>query len=183
MKNIIYSILISFSLFSCNSLDKDEYEILNLTINRCVFKQTDPEELSKIAAEKKISLADALDFLDAKNINTQYTYSISDTLYAIDLPTDIRESLRDHYIYNEVKNRSNQSIPIDFNKIESIKGKKRIPCCAKDSNYLGNFKFHRVLFDAGRKRAYIQVESPKNYIFNSFGLMLEKENGEWKFKN
>ncbi|AZA84214.1 hypothetical protein C1637_05050 [Chryseobacterium lactis] len=183
MKNIISIILLSFCLFSCNSLDKDEYEILNLTINRCVFVQTDIEELSKIADEQKISLDDALKFSDAKNKDRQYTYTISDTLYSPDLPTDIRESLRRYDIFDEGKNRSNQSVLIDFNKIKPIKAKKRINSPVKDSNYLGNFKFHRVLFDRSGNRAYIQVESPKNYLFNTFGLMLEKKNGEWKFKN
>lgn len=182
-KNKLIGCFLLFFFFSCNSLNNDEYEILNLALNRCVFKEMDPEEISKVASQKKVTYADAMNIVENKMNEQQYTFTISDTLYAVDLPENILESLHNHYIFNEIQGRSDQSIPIDFSKIKDLKNKKRLKNVVNDKNYLGYFKFHRVLFDKSKRRAYIQVDLPRGRSgFGSIGLRLKKENGKWEIE-
>lgn len=176
-------LLLSGMVLSCSSLDKDEYEILNLTIEKCVFKELDTKEISKIAAQYKISNLEAIAIIDSKMKDEQYTFTMSDTLYEVNLPKDIWDALHNHYVFDEIKDRSNQSIPIDFNKIETPKNIKRVTTGVHNKNYLGHFKFHRVLFDKSKKRAYIQIDLPEGRSgFGSIGLRLKKESGTWKFE-
>lgn len=186
-KNRINKFMVLFVLLaflSCNSLDNDEYKILNLALNKCVFKEIDPKEVSKTADEYKISLIDAMNIVDSRIKKEQYTFTMSDTLYAVDLPKDIWEGLHNQYVFDEIKNRSDKSIPIDFTKIEDFKNIKRVVKAVNNKNYLGHFKFHRILFDKSKERAYIQIDLPSGRSgFGSIGLRLKKENGEWKFEN
>lgn len=82
-----YFFILLFTLFcSCTSSSKEEYEVLNIAINKCVFKAIDPKEISKIMEQDKVSSSEALDIIDERMKDQQYTFSMSDTLYAADLP-------------------------------------------------------------------------------------------------
>lgn len=169
--------------FSCNSLDNDEYKILNLAISKYVFKELDPKEISEIANQYKVSSSEAMDIIDARMKNEQYTFTMSETLDAVDLPKDNGDALHNHYFFEEIKNRSDQAIPVDFSRIEDFKNIKRVTKAVNNKNYAGHYKFHRVLFDKSRKRAYLQIDLPKDQIrFGTVGLRLKKENGEWEFE-
>ncbi|GEN76057.1 hypothetical protein [Chryseobacterium hagamense] len=173
-----------FSIFiSCNSQEADEYEILNLVIDKCVLKATDPEELAKIEDQKKISLVEALDVLDNRSQNQQYTFSMSDTLLAENLPADVWNYLHSYDIFENKK--YNESILIDFNKIKPLNNRNRVNKPQLNDHYLGHFRFYRVLFDNTRETAYMRIDIPesKGRVFGSWGLTLRKENGKWRLKN
>lgn len=108
-----YVLLLFFSFFiSFNSHEKDEYEILNLVIDKCVFKATNPKEITKIADEENISFREALDVSEERQQNQQYTFSMSDSLKTVDLPEDIWSYLHSYNIFDHKK--YHESIPIDF---------------------------------------------------------------------
>lgn len=168
---------------SCGSQDKDEYEILNLVIDKCVFKATDPIEIDKLADQKKISFVKALEIVDNRMKNEQYTFAMSDTLHAADLPKDVWPYLHSKDIFDN--DRYKKSIPIDFKKIQPLTNRKKVDKPQQNDHYLGYFKFHRILFDKTRETAYIRVDIPniKGRVNGSFGLMLKKENGKWRLYN
>lgn len=182
-KNKLIALFLLLMLSSCSSLDNDEYKILNLAISKYVFKELDPEEISKIANQYKVSSSEAIDIIDARMKNEQYTFTMSDTLDAVDISKDNWDALHYTYIFNEIKNRSDQAIPVDFSRIEDFKNIKRVAKAVDNKNYVGHYKFHRVLFDKNGKRAYLQIDLPKDQIrFGTVGLRLKKESGKWEFE-
>lgn len=169
--------------FSCNSLDDDEYKILNLTISKYVFKELDVKEISDTAAKYKVDYPEAVSIIDSYAKKEQYTFTMSDTLAAVNISKDNWEALHSGYFFNEIENRSDKAIPIDFSKIEYPKNLKKVTKAVKNKNYAGHYAFHRVLFDKSGKRAYIQIDLPKDQIrFGTVGLRLKKENGNWEFE-
>jgi hypothetical protein len=183
-RNIIFNGFMSFiifTLFSCQSNESAEYEVLNVVIDKCVFVPTDIKELSKIAEEKKVDLSKALEMYDIERKDNQYTFSISDTLAAVDLPKDTWNGLHGRDIF-EVKGKSDQPIPVDFQQIKPLENRKRIKKSTENDLYLGHFKFHRVLFDNSKSQAYVQVDisDAKNRLFTNFGILLKKVDGKWK---
>ncbi|AZA77481.1 hypothetical protein EG347_08130 [Chryseobacterium sp. G0186] len=170
-------------LSSCNSLDDDEYEVLNLAIDKCVFKCLDLNEVSEVEAQYKVSSSEAIAIIDRRTKDEQYTFTISDTLDAVDISKDNWDGLHNFYAFDEIKNRSDQAIPVDFSKIEEPKNIKRVAKAVNNKNYLGHYKFHRVLFDKSRKKSYVQIDPPKgSCVFGPIGLRLKKENGKWEFE-
>lgn len=181
-RNCVFLLL--FSIFiSCNSQEADEYEILNLVIDKCVFKATDPIEIDKIANQKKISFVKALEIADNRIKDEQYTFAMSDTLHAADLPKNVWPYLHSKDIFDN--DRYKKSIPINFKKIQPLANRKKVNKPQQNDHYLGYFKFHRVLFDKTGETAYIRIDIPnvKGRVSGSFGLMLKKENGKWRLKN
>jgi hypothetical protein len=177
-----YFFILLFTLFcSCTSSSKEEYEILNIAINKCVFKAIDPKEISKIMEQERVSSSEALDIIDERMKDRRYTFSMSDTLYTANLP----KNTWDYLHYNDIFENNDPSILIDFSKIQSFENRKRINRPIKDDDYLGHFKFYRVLFDKWKERAYMRIDIPKSKgrIYGSFGLMFKKENGKWKLGN
>jgi hypothetical protein len=180
-KLIALPVLLLF--FSCSSLDNDEYKILNLTISKYVFKELDPEEISRTATQYKVSSLEAISIIDSYAKNEQYTFTMSDTLAPVNISKDNWDALHQTYIFDEVENRSDKAMPIDFSKVEYPKNLKRETKAVSNKNYAGHYVFHRVLFDKSGKRAYIQIDLPKDQIrFGTVGLRLKKENGNWEFE-
>jgi hypothetical protein len=181
-KSKFYIISLLFTLLSCTSLDKEEYEVLNVAMDQVVFKRVNPDDISKIMDEKNIGYSNALRIVQNEMLQKEYTYTISDTLYPIDIPKETWESLHSHFAFMEIKNRSDKSTLINFNKIKLPNNIKKIDKPINDStSYIGYFKFHRVLFDKSKKRAYVQVEVPA--ASGGFaGLIFEKEDGKWKLE-
>jgi hypothetical protein len=176
-----YIILLLLILSSCTSLDKEEYEVLNAAIDQVVFKRIDQDYVSQIMEEKNIDYNSAVNIVQDEMSKKEYTYTISDTLYPVDISKETWEKLHYDAIFDEVKNRSDKPITIDFSKIKPTNHIRKINKPISDStNYLGHFKFHRVLFDKSRKRAYVQINIRKRSGFA--GLIFEKENGEWKLE-
>lgn len=182
MKN--YLCLLLFTVLSCQSNDRAEYEILNIAIDRSVFPPTDMDMISRISKEHKVDMKEALSIYDTLVKHEQYTYSISDTLYPVDLPKSVWEQLRYNDIF-KIQGVSDQSIPIDFKKINVLENRKRIQRTVGLAKYLGHFKFHRVLFDKFGSYAYLQTDIPEGpgRLHGSFGLQFRKENGKWKLIN
>lgn len=184
-RNIIFKgfmFFIMFMLLSCQSNESAEYEVLNVVIDKCVFAPTDIIEVSKISEEKKVDIHKALEMYDIERKDNQYTFSISDTLAAVDLPKDNWDALHGRDIF-EVKGKSDQSIPIDFQKIAPLENRKRIKKSTANDLYLGHFKFHRVLFDNYKSQAYVQVDitdAKNRFAVAHFGILLEKVDGKWK---
>lgn len=179
-----YILLLTLIVMSCQSHDDTEYEILNLAIDRCIFPPTDIDAVNKISEDQQVSMEEALTIYDSKTRNVPYNYSISDTLYAENLPENVWQQLQNDDIF-EMKGRSDRSIPIDFTKIKPLKNRNRIENATEHPQYLGHFKFHRVLTDKSGSYGYIQVEIPKGKgrLHGSFGLQFKKENGKWKILN
>lgn len=179
--NKLISLSLLLLLFSCNSLDKDEYKILNLTISKIVFKELDPKAISDTAAKYKVDVTEAISIIDNYKKNEKYTFTMSDTLAPVIVSKD--NWAAQTYVFNEIENRSDKAMPIDFSKIEYPENLKKIPKAVRNEKYAGHYIFHRVLFDKNRERAYIQIDLPKEQIrFGTVGLRLKKENGNWKFE-
>ncbi len=179
-KNNLYLLLVIISiLFSCNSLDKEEYEILNLVIQDRITPTPNYEIVSKIIETENVKSSKAIAIALNRMSQKQYTFTVSDTLYPINLPKDIWENIHNKYLFSEIEGRSDKPLPIDFGKISFKKNMKRISQKTNDSNYIGHFKFHRVLFDKFRERAYVQIETPEYSSPLFIGVFLKKQNGDW----
>ena len=107
----------------------------------------------------------------------QYTFTMSDSLYSPNLPQSFWEDLLNkNYFYAIEKNVP--TIPINFDKLIFNKNTVRITKLSKDSTYIGHFKFHRVVFDKTKQRAFVQVEGiPLDKM--TFVFILRKEKGKW----
>ncbi|MBP2616430.1 hypothetical protein [Chryseobacterium jejuense] len=169
--------------FSCHSLDKDEYKILNLAISKYVFKELDPKAISDTATKYKVSGLEAISIIDSYRKNEKYTFTMSDTLVPVNISKDNWDALRQTYVFNEIENRSDKAVPIDFSKVEYPENLKKVTKAVKNENYVGHYTFHRVLFDKSRERAYIQIDLPKDQVrFGTVGLRLKKKNVNWEFE-
>lgn len=175
-----YLIFFLSLMSSCTSLDKKEYEVLNAAIDQVIFKRVNPDDISNVMDEKNISYKDALRIVQNEMSQKKYTCTISDTLYPIDILEENWDYLHSS-AFHEIKGRSDKPIPIDFSKIK-LNNIKRIDKPIIDTiSYIGYFKFHRVLFDKSKKRAYVQVEVlafPGGFA----GLIFEKVDGKWKLE-
>lgn len=181
--NTLITLSLLSLLFSCNSLDNDEYKILNLTISKIVFKELDPRAISDTATKYNISGSEAISIIDSYRKKEKYTFTMSDTLVPVNISKDNWDVLHQSYYFNEIENRSDKAIPIDFSKIEYPENLKKVAKAVKDENYVGHYTFHRVLFDKSRKRAYIQIDLPEEQVrFGTIGIKLKKKNGNWEFE-
>ncbi|ROS19749.1 hypothetical protein EDF65_0442 [Chryseobacterium nakagawai] len=181
--NKLMALFVLLVFFSCNSLDNDEYKILNLTISKYVFKELDPRAISDTATKYNISGPEAISIIDSYRKKEKYTFTMSDTLVPVNIPKDNRDALHQTYYFNEIENRSDKAVPIDFSKVEYPENLKKVTKAVKDENYVGHYTFHRVLFDKSRERAYIQIDLPEEQVrFGTIGLRLKKKNGNWEFE-
>ena len=177
--NSLYTTFVLLIFFSCNSLDKEEYIVINKVIENTIYPKTDINLLSKVMEVESINFKKGVEITQYKMSQKQYTFTISDTLYPINLPKDIWENIHNNYLFSEIEGRSDKPLPIDFGKISFKKNMKRILQKTIDSNYIGHFKFHRVLFDKFRERAYVQIETPEYSSPLFIGIFLKKQNGVW----
>lgn len=172
-----------YSLFqfflSCNSLDKDEYEILNKVTEEYVYSETDMNLFFKARKNDDVNFKDGVDIVQYEMSQKEYKFSISDTIYPAIISKELSENLHNSILFFEIKDRSDKPLVADFNNILFIKSMKRIPEKIDDSTYVGHFKLHKVLFDKTKERAYVQIETPQNNYPSFIGILFRKIKGEW----
>lgn len=172
-------LLLFLSILSCNSLDKDEYEILNKVTEQYVYPDTDMNLFFKTRKNNDVSFKDAVNIVQSEMSQKEYKFSISDTIYPAIISKELSENLHNSILFFEIEDRSDKPLIADFNKILFRKNMKRIHEKIDDTTYVGHFKLHRVLFDKTKERAYVQIETPQNNYPSFIGVLFRKVKGEW----
>ncbi|AZA90456.1 Uncharacterised protein [Chryseobacterium nakagawai] len=166
-------------VFSCNSLDKDEYKILNTVVDMHIHPEMDTARLREMLKMDYPVFIKELNLAKEEMSTMPYTFALSDTIYPVILPASLKEDLHTKLFFSEIEDRSDKPLLADFNQLKFKKNLKRIPKAVNGANYIGQFKLHRVLFDKTKERAYVQIETPLNNYPSFVGIPFKKVKGEW----
>lgn len=177
--NLGLALLPLLMVFSCNSLDKDEYKILNTVVDMHIHPEMDTARLREMLKMDYPVFIKELNLAKEGMSKKQYTFALSDTIYPVILPASLKEDLHAKLFFSEIENRSDKPLLADFNQLKFKKNLTRIPKAINDTNYIGQFKLHRVLFDKTKERAYVQIETPLNKYPSFVGIPFKKVKGEW----
>ncbi|MGH1518646.1 hypothetical protein [Chryseobacterium sp. JK1] len=182
IKRILYLSCFSIvlTLSSCVSYDKEEYKILSKAVDEYVYPSIDSLAL-KILKEKNVNFSKAVDLAERRIAKSEHSFTISDTLYPADFSENkgIWDDLHNRLFFYEVKDRSDKPLVIDFSQLKFKSNMKRISQPSDDSNYIGHYKLHRVLFDKRYDRAIVQIETPQHKKPPYVILPFKKKDGKW----
>lgn len=180
----LLSLLVLSILFSCTSPDKEEYKILNIAVDEYVYPSID-SMVFKVLKEKDVSLEKAVDLAEIRLAQREHSFTISDTIYPADFSAKpgIWDDLHNKLFFYEVKDRSDKPMAIDFNQLKFKRNLKRLSQPSADSNYIGHYRLHRVLFDRRYDRAIIQIETPAHTKPPYVILPFKKKDGKWVMEN
>jgi len=144
-------LLLTLIVSSCNSLDKDEYKILNAVIGMHVHPEVDTVRINKILENDNIDYLRAVDIVNEEMSKKHYEFVLSDTIYPVILPPGLKEDLHTKLLFSEIENRSDKPLVADFNQLKFKNNLQRVPKAINSTNYIGQFRLHRVLFDKTRE--------------------------------